>query len=257
MQQLIRQYKNEKYPSIAIKVDLPTTCIDVPEICNLVFLRRVRSRILFEQMLERATRRCDDIGKTVFKIYDSVDIYAALQEVSSMKPLVNGPNISLEQLLQELNDTRSLAAPGNKADTSHAHDVLDAVSPKIMRILRKVVKTAEKKPPLKQKLEELEMLWGVEAGKLHQHLHQLGLRQAADFVQNHSGLLKQLNEVNDLLGSDRLPVIYEGEDEFKSRAQTYGLNEKPADYLDSFNQFIRDHLNQSVALGVIVNKPKT
>jgi len=59
-----------------------------------------------------------------------------------------------------------------------------------------------------------------------------------------------------LLGSDRLPIIYEGEDEFKSRTQTYGVNEKPADYLDSFNHFIRDQLNQSVALGVIVNKPK-
>ena len=59
-----------------------------------------------------------------------------------------------------------------------------------------------------------------------------------------------------MLGSDRLPIIYEGEDEFKSRSQTYGVNEKPADYLDSFNHFIRNQLNQSVALGVIVNKPK-
>lgn len=73
---------------------------------------------------------------------------------------------------------------------------------------------------------------------------------------NPSGLLKQLDEVNALLGSDRLPIIYEGEDEFKSRSQTYGVNEKPADYLDSFNHFIRNQLNQSVALGVIVNKPK-
>ncbi|MFZ2405969.1 MAG: type I restriction-modification system endonuclease [Methylobacter sp.] len=255
-QQLIRQYKNEKYPSIAITVDLLTTGIDVPEICNLVFLRRVRSRILFEQMLGRATRRCDEIGKTVFKIYDPVDIYAALQDVSSMKPLVKDPNVTLEQLLQELNDPAGLTAPGNKADTSHAHDVLDAVSQKVMRILRKAVKTAEKKPPLKQKLAELETLWGVEPGKLHQHLHQLGPKNASEFVQRHSGLLKQLNEVNDLLGSDRLPIIYEGADEFKERSQTYGVNEKPADYLDSFNHFIRNQLNQSVALGVIVNKPK-
>ena len=37
-------------------MDLLTTGIDVPEICNLVFLRRVNSRILFDQMLGRATR---------------------------------------------------------------------------------------------------------------------------------------------------------------------------------------------------------
>ena len=30
-------------------------------------MRRVRSRILYEQMKGRATRRCDDIGKTVFR----------------------------------------------------------------------------------------------------------------------------------------------------------------------------------------------
>lgn len=256
VKQLIRQYKNERYPNIAITVDLLTTGIDVPKIGNLVFLRRIRSRILFEQMLGRATRRCDDIGKTVFKIYDPVDIYAALQEVSSMKPLVKDPNVTLEQLLQELNDPNSLTAPGSKANSSHAHDVRDAISQKVMRILRKAVKTAELKPPLKQKLAELETLWGVEPSKLHHHLHQLSPQQAAEFVLSHSGLLKQLGEVNALLGSDRLPIIYEGEDEFKSRSQTYGVNEKPADYLDSFNHFIRNQFNQSVALGVIVNQPK-
>lgn len=256
VQQLIRRYKNEKYPSIAITVDLLTTGIDVPEICNLVFLRRVRSRILFEQMLGRATRRCDEIGKTVFKIFDPVDIYAALQEVSAMKPLVKDPNITLDQLLQELTDPNSLTAPGSTAETSHAHDVLDVISQKVMRILRKAVKNTELKPQLKQKLDELETLWGVEPSKLPQHLRSLGPNLAADFVLSHSGLLKQLGEVNALLGSDRLPIIYEGADEFKSRTQTYGVNEKPADYLDSFNHFIRNQLNQSVALGVIVNKPK-
>lgn len=256
VKQLIRQFKNEKYPSIAITVDLLTTGIDVPEICNLVFLRRVRSRILFEQMLGRATRRCDAIGKTVFRIYDPVDIYSALQEVSSMKPLVKDPNITLEQLFQELSNSDSFTAPGSRTETSHAHDVLDAINQKVMRILRKAAQKAEQKPLLKQKLGELETLWGVAPEKLHQHLHQLGLKPAAEFIQNHSALLNQLNEVTALLGSDRLPIIYQGTDEFKSRSQTFGINEKPADYLDSFNHFIREQLNQSVALGVIVNKPK-
>src|SRR5690606_29872179 len=40
---LIRRYKNEPTPNIAITVDLLTTGIDVPKICNLVFMRRVRS----------------------------------------------------------------------------------------------------------------------------------------------------------------------------------------------------------------------
>ena len=39
---LIRRYKNERFPTIAITVDLLTTGIDVPPICHLVFMRRVR-----------------------------------------------------------------------------------------------------------------------------------------------------------------------------------------------------------------------
>ena len=53
-----------------------------------------------------------------------------------------------------------------------------------------------------------------------------------------------------------MPVIYEGNDEFLGREQTYGVHEKPADYLDSFNQFIRQNINQSAALSVVVNRPK-
>lgn len=254
--QLIRQYKNERYPTIAITVDLLTTGIDVPKICHLVFLRRVRSRILYEQMIGRATRRCDEIGKTVFKIYDPVDIYAALQEVSTMKPLVKDPNVTIEQLVSELGDPKSFDAPGSQPETSHADDVLDDLSQRVMRVMRKATFRAEKRTDIKQKLDELEQLWGVEPGKLHQHLHEMGAKKASEFVATHSNLIGQLNEVRELIGSERLPLIYEGEDEFKKRTQSYGVNEKPADYLDSFNAFIREQLNQSAALGVVVNRPK-
>jgi type I site-specific restriction endonuclease len=60
---------------IAVTVDLLTTGIDVPSIQNLVFLRRVNSRILYEQMLGRATRQCPEIGKETFRIFDAVDLY--------------------------------------------------------------------------------------------------------------------------------------------------------------------------------------
>jgi type I restriction enzyme, R subunit len=65
--QLIRRYKNERLPNVAVTVDLLTTGIDVPDICNLVFLRRVNSRILYDQMLGRATRLCETIAKESFR----------------------------------------------------------------------------------------------------------------------------------------------------------------------------------------------
>ena len=256
VEQLIRQYKNERYPSIAITVDLLTTGIDVPRICHLVFMRRVRSRILYEQMKGRATRRCDEIGKTVFRIYDPVDLYASLEPVDTMKPLVKDPSISLEQLVSELTNPASLDAPGSQPDSSHAHDVLDQLSQRVMRILRKASHKAESKPTLKSKLDELEDTWGVAPDKLHQHLHGLGPQQAAQFIRQHSQLLDQLATVNALLGSENYPVISTHTDELMVREQNYGANQKPADYLESFNDFIRNQLNQSVALGVVVNRPQ-
>ena len=254
--QLIREYKNERYPSIAITVDLLTTGIDVPRICHIVFMRRVRSRILYEQMKGRATRRCDEIGKTVFQIYDPVDLYASLEPVDTMKPLVKDPSISLEQLVNELTNPASLNAPGSQPDSSHAHDVLDQLSQRVMRILRKASHKAESKPTLKSKLAELEETWGVAPDKLHQHLRGLGPQDAAQFVRQHGQLLEQLAAVNALAGSENYPVISTHSDELMVREQNYGANQKPADYLESFNDFIRNQLNQSVALGVVVNRPQ-
>ncbi|WP_434983792.1 type I restriction-modification system endonuclease [Vreelandella zhaodongensis] len=254
--QLIRRYKNERYPNIAITVDLLTTGIDVPKICHLVFMRQVRSRILFEQMIGRATRRCDEIGKTVFTIYDPVDIYAALAEVNTMKPLVRDPNISLEQLVDELTDEHQLEnalnSPGEQQGESQADVVLSQLSQKVMRVLRK----AENKPALKQKLDDLHSLWGVEPNKLHEHLHKLGPREASAFLRQHSGLIHQLAEVKQLVGSERMPVISDHDDEIRERSQSYGVHKRPEDYLDSFNAFIKDQINQSAALGVVVNQPR-
>ncbi|MCC2606933.1 type I restriction-modification system endonuclease [Planctobacterium marinum] len=100
----IRLYKNDRLPNIAVTVDLLTTGVDVPSICNLVFLRRVNSRILFEQMLGRATRRCDEIGKERFRIFDAVDIYKQLEKVNTMKPVVTKVDITFSELETEIKD---------------------------------------------------------------------------------------------------------------------------------------------------------
>jgi type I restriction enzyme R subunit len=79
----IKTFKNDPRPKYVVTVDLLTTGIDVPAITNLVFVRRVNSRILYDQMIGRATRRCDEIGKEYFRIFDAVDIYASLGQTSA------------------------------------------------------------------------------------------------------------------------------------------------------------------------------
>jgi type I restriction enzyme R subunit len=253
---LIRQYKNERLPSIALTVDLLTTGIDVPAICHLVFMRRVKSRILYEQMIGRATRRCDEIGKTVFRIYDPVDIYATLQAVNTMQPLVKDPNVTLEQLIDELNHPDSFTAPGTAPGTSHAHDVLNQLNQKLMRVLRRAEHDAAKRPKLKARLDELEQQWGVAPGQLHQHLHELGPQGAADYLKHSTRLLLQLAEVQELMGTAYMPILSQHADEFLAREQSWGEHSKPEDYLDSFGLFVRERINQSAALAVVVNAPK-
>ncbi|NHZ45007.1 type I restriction-modification system endonuclease [Massilia aquatica] len=258
--QLIRRYKNERFPSIAITVDLLTTGIDVPPICHLVFMRRVKSRILYEQMIGRATRRCDEIGKTVFKIYDPVDLYAALQSVNTMQPLVKDPRVTLDQLLDELNNPGAYEAPGSAPGRSHAHDVLDQLNQKLMRVLRGAAHKADKRPALKERLDALEQQWGVAPQNLHRHLHQLseesGPQAAADFLRNNTRLLLQLAEVQQLLGTAYMPVISQHVDQMRERAQSWGEYTKPEDYLDSFSAFVRLQINKSAAIATVVNRPR-
>jgi type I restriction enzyme R subunit len=81
---LIRSFRNDADPRMAVTVDLLTTGVDVPSITNLVFLRRVNSRILYEQMIGRATRPCAEVDKEVFRIFDAVDLYPHLESLTDM-----------------------------------------------------------------------------------------------------------------------------------------------------------------------------
>lgn len=55
-QQLLKKFKKESMPRIAISVDMLDTGVDVPEVCNLAFVKPVFSKIKFWQMIGRGTR---------------------------------------------------------------------------------------------------------------------------------------------------------------------------------------------------------
>ncbi|MDO4175369.1 MAG: DEAD/DEAH box helicase family protein [Eubacteriales bacterium] len=64
----------KKLPQIAISVDMLDTGIDVPEVLNLVFFKKVMSKAKFWQMIGRGTRLCpqliDGEDKQKFYIFD-------------------------------------------------------------------------------------------------------------------------------------------------------------------------------------------
>ncbi len=72
--QRIREFRNRPKPSIVVSVDMLTTGVDIPDLEYIVFLRPVKSRILFEQMLGRGTRKGEKFpDKSHFVVFDCFD----------------------------------------------------------------------------------------------------------------------------------------------------------------------------------------
>lgn len=57
-------------PRVAVTVDLLTTGFDAPDVKNIVFVRSLKSAILYKQMKGRGTRLCEDVDKRYFTIFD-------------------------------------------------------------------------------------------------------------------------------------------------------------------------------------------
>jgi len=67
----IREFRNRPQPSIVVTVDMLSTGVDIPDLEFIVFLRPVKSRILFEQMLGRGTRKSERYpDKSHFVVFD-------------------------------------------------------------------------------------------------------------------------------------------------------------------------------------------
>lgn len=69
----IRRFRNRPEPSVVVTVDMLSTGVDIPALEYIVFLRPVKSRILWTQMLGRGTRKCTEINKECFTIFDCFD----------------------------------------------------------------------------------------------------------------------------------------------------------------------------------------
>jgi type I restriction enzyme R subunit len=235
--QLIRRYKNERNPNIAVTVDLLTTGIDVPEICNLVFLRRVNSRILFDQMLGRATRLCDEIGKQTFRIFDAVRIYEALENLTAMKPVVVDPKITFTQLANEM------AQVSGDEERELAREQF-------------IAKLQRKRHHLNERSKrDFETVAGMPPDQFVEHLRTMSLPEIAAWFTEHAGL----GEILDRKGEGSYaPQMYISEhaDSLVSAEHGYGAAKKPADYLQEFAEFIRQRRNTIPALVTVLTRPR-
>ncbi|OEF23139.1 type I restriction-modification system endonuclease [Vibrio rumoiensis] len=233
----ILSYKNDRLPNIAVTVDLLTTGIDVPAICNLVFLRRVNSRILFEQMLGRATRRCDDIGKERFRIFDAVDIYKQLEKVSSMKPVVTNVNITFTELEQEITTNDDL-----KLQTLAKEQFIAKLQSKKRHL-----------SPVQE--DEFERITGQPPEGFAKQLKQMKPETVAQWFTEHPGLGELLDmKVQGGRGAKTV-VISEHDDDFVEITTGYGKSAKPEDYLTAFKDYINANSNRMIGIQTVIQRP--
>ncbi|SRR5579875_463495 len=237
VQRLIRSFRNDANPKIAVTVDLLTTGIDVPPITNLVFLRRVNSRILYEQMIGRATRPCPEIGKEVFRIFDAVDLYPHLQNLTQMRPVVVNPSIKFEQLINELSEAQK------EADRE---TIREQLAVKLRRKLKKL------SPEARAKFEAL-------AGEAPEHTLKRLLEQTPAELSTWFSTRKGLAPILDWESDDDTPLVLpisHHPDEVVAVTRGYGSATKPEDFLDSFAEFVHENINKIAALKVVVQRPR-
>lgn len=237
IREAIRRFHYERFPSIVVTVDLLTTGIDIPAIDKLVFLRRVRSRILFAQMMGRATRLCPEIGKTHFEVYDAVGVYDALAAVSDMEPVTADPATTFALLLEGIREVTEPEQLG-----------------RLVRQLAARLQRRQRAMPsaLRDYFRELT---GKDPGSFAAALGSLPPEEARALLLPLEELFRKLDGEGSL--TRRPLTISERPDVLLSHERGYGDgNQKPEDYLHAFAEFVRNNPDQIEAINIISGRPK-
>lgn len=233
----ILSFRNDALPRIAVTVDLLTTGIDVPSIVNLVFLRRVNSRILYEQMLGRATRQCPEIGKETFRIFDAVDLYPHLQDLTEMKPVVVNPDITLEQLFEEF---------ARVTEEKHRETVREQILVKLRR-------------RIKHLHDEARARYIAEVGEAPEatlkRLTDEPAAAVAAWAKQRPTLGPILDWAPESNGPRMVPISHHP-DQVVAVSRGYGQGQKPGDFLDGFTAFIKGNINKIAALTIVLQRPR-
>ena len=237
VEEAVHKFKNDTYPNIVVTVDLLTTGVDVPEITALVFMRFVRSRILFEQMIGRATRLCPKINKESFEVYDPVGVFDFFTEVSEMVPIVVNPKTSLEDIIngfEHTEDTELIAKYTqqllgrlqrrtkniSQQDFDYFCSLSQGVSPKDFLATLKNTPTEQVKTFIKENVKAIACLF-----------------------YSHPKTVKY-------------KYISDKPDEVREHYVGYGKTEKrPGDYIEQFSAYIAENRNKLTALNLLCTRP--
>lgn len=241
--QRIREFRNRPNPAIAVTVDLLTTGIDIPDLEFLVFLRPVKSRILFEQMIGRGTRKgekCPD--KSHFVVFDCFDgtlleFFRNATAITAEPP--EGDGKTTEQIIEEIWQNRDRDYNINR----------------LVKRLRRVDKQ------MSGDARELfaRFIPGGDMGAFAEGLKGLLISSFTETMK----ILRD-KDFQDLLTMYPRPprsfiVAVETIDEVSSewliKAAT-GQEYKPEDYLKAFETFVRENPEHVEAISILLSRPQ-
>jgi len=239
--QRLREFRNRQNPGIVVTVDMLSTGVDVPKIENIVFLRAVKSRILFEQMMGRGTRLCPEINKTHFTVFDCfggtlLEYFKQTTSITAEAPIK--PSVTIRELVQRI------------ADNQDRNYNIKILSKRLLRISKNI--TLESRNQFNHILSAdiadfaanlktmLDKNW---AGTIKI------LRSEAfiDLCENYQRHKRTFIEAVTAVDNVSSEVLFRAND---------GAELKPPDYIQIFERFIRDNPEHIQALEILLNRPK-
>lgn len=241
--QRIREFRNRPNPAIAVTVDMLSTGVDIPDLEYIVFLRPVKSRILFEQMLGRGTRlgeRFKDKDHfTVFDCFDGtlLDYFRNATGITAEAP--DKPTRTTDEIIEDIWSNR---------DRDYN---VGCLIKRLHRIDKHMAGEAR------------ELFGGhVPDGDLSAYARGLTAALRSRFTAT----MKTLRDpgFKDLLVNYPRPkrVFYVAggvEDYVESRwmpRDSSGVEYKPEDYITAFSRFVRDNPAQIDAIRILLDRPR-
>jgi type I restriction enzyme R subunit len=189
-------------------------------------------------MIGRATRLCPDIGKEIFRIFDAVDLYPHLQNLTDMKPVVVNPSISFAQLVNELIEMKEVA---------HRETVRQQLAVKLRRTLKRL------RPDARAKFEAAA---GEAPEATLKRLLEDTPSELSKWLSSRSGIGPILDwGSNGEAAPAHMPISHHP-DALVGITRGYGEAKKPEDFLDSFRAYVRDNINTIAALKLVVQRPR-
>jgi type I restriction enzyme, R subunit len=237
--QRIREFRNRPNPGIVVTVDLLSTGVDIPDLEYIVFLRPVKSRILFEQMLGRGTRRGERWpDKSHFTVFDCfggtlLQYFRSATAITADPP--EKPTRTIAEIIEDI-----------WANRDRDYNVRCLVK-RLQRIDKEMAPEAR----------EHFAGFGIADGDIRHYAQELPRKLDADFT----GAMKLLRDRD----FQRLLVEYarrkrtflkalEYEDSVSS--ESYVSEVKPEDYLAAFARFVRENPSKIEAIQILLGRPK-